>query len=144
MTLEKQLEQNLQLITTFHYIVAGLGALMGCFPILHLTIGLSFLFGDPIPESPDEPFPMRLFGLMFTLIPLLIMLSFWGYSILTAMSGYYIQQRQRRTFSIVMAAINCAFFPFGTVLGVFTILLLNKPEATELYQLAEGQPLNGS
>ena len=61
MTTEKQLEQNLQLITTFHYIVAGLGALMGCFPILHLTIGLSFLFGDPIPESPDEPFPMRLF-----------------------------------------------------------------------------------
>jgi hypothetical protein len=32
-----------------------------------------------------------------------------------------------------MAAVSCAFFPFGTVLGVLTILTLSRPEARALF-----------
>ncbi len=43
-----------------------------------------------------------------------------------------------RTFVIVIAALSCAFFPFGTVLGVFTIIILSKPEVKSLFQTQPG------
>jgi hypothetical protein len=32
-----------------------------------------------------------------------------------------------------MAAISCIFMPFGTVLGVFTIIVLLRPSVKELF-----------
>jgi hypothetical protein len=40
----------------------------------------------------------------------------------------YLNRRLHYMFCLVMAGISCAFFPFGTVLGVFTIVVLSKPE----------------
>jgi len=35
----------------------------------------------------------------------------------------------------VMAAIECIFMPFGTVLGVFTIVVLARPSVKEMFEL---------
>jgi hypothetical protein len=138
MSITEQDRQYLQLLSIFHYVVAGLTALFGCFPIFHLGLGLSMLFGGTFggamaTETTDAIF-MAVFGLMFTMIPLLIIVGFWGLATATAVSGYFIQTRQRRVFSIVVAAINCALFPFGTVLGVFTIIVLVRPSVMGLYE----------
>jgi hypothetical protein len=53
--------------------------------------------------------------------------------ILTIVSGRLISLRRRRTFSLVVAGINCASFPFGTVLGVFTFIVLARPSVRALY-----------
>ncbi|MFO7537120.1 MAG: hypothetical protein R6X32_03570 [Chloroflexota bacterium] len=134
MSITEQDHQYLQLLSIFHYVVGGITALFGCFPIFHLAIGLSMLFGGFMTADIEGVLFSTLFGLMFTLIPLLIILSFWGLAAATAVSGYFIQTRQRRIFSIVMAAINCAMFPFGTVLGVFTIIVLVRPSVISLYE----------
>jgi hypothetical protein len=134
MSITEQDHQYLQLLSIFHYVVGGITALFGCFPIFHLAIGLSMLFGGFMTADIEGVLFSTLFGLMFTLIPLLIILSFWGLAAATAVSGYFIQTRQRRILSIVMAAINCAMFPFGTVLGVFTIIVLVRPSVISLYE----------
>jgi hypothetical protein len=134
MSITEQDRQYLQLLSIFHYVVGGLTALIGCFPIFHLTIGLSMLFGGFMTADMEGVVFSTLFGLLFTLIPLLIILFFWGLAAATAVSGYFIQTRQRRIFSIVIAAINCAMFPFGTVLGVFTIIVLARPSVVALYE----------
>jgi len=36
-------------------------------------------------------------------------------------------------FCVVMAGIACMFMPFGTVLGVFTLVVLTKPVVRELF-----------
>jgi hypothetical protein len=51
-----------------------------------------------------------------------------------AIAGRCLARARHWTFCVVMAAISCAFFPFGTVLGVFTIVALAKPEAKELFE----------
>lgn len=43
------------------------------------------------------------------------------------MSAGFIKKRKNRTFSLVVAGINCLQMPFGTVLGVFTIIVLMRP-----------------
>ena len=50
------------------------------------------------------------------------------------MSARYIKKRKNKTFSIVVAAINCLQMPFGTVLGVFTIIVLMRPSVQSSYE----------
>jgi hypothetical protein len=38
-----------------------------------------------------------------------------------------------------VAALCCAFFPFGTVLGVFTILVLVRPSVKALFETQRAQ-----
>ena len=93
----------------------------------------------PAPENrasaPNELFPARLFGLMFTIIPAIIMLCGFTVSTLILIAGKRLAAYRSHTFCMVVAGIECLFMPFGTVLGVFTILTLIKPEARQLFGL---------
>src|SRR4051812_40953640 len=44
-----------------------------------------------------------------------------------------IKERKHRTFSLVMAVVNCLCIPFGTALGVFTLIILQRPSVKALY-----------
>ena len=39
-------------------------------------------------------------------------------------------------FSLVVAALDCMGFPFATVLGVFTFIVLLRDSVAELYEAA--------
>lgn len=127
---------NLKTLSIFHYVVAGVIALFACFPIIHLIIGLSFLTGA-IPEPPSQPnqpdFPIKLFGLMFTIIPLIIIIGGWALAISTFIAGRKLAKQQGYIFCLVVAGILCTFMPFGTVLGVFTIIVLMRDSVKELF-----------
>ena len=57
----------------------------------------------------------------------------WLFAVTTAWSGHCIQQRRHRLFSIAIGALNCLSIPFGTLLGVFTIMVLERASVRELY-----------
>lgn len=57
---------------------------------------------------------------------------------LTAYTGRCLSSRKHHTFCIVMAAISCLSFPIGTALGVFTIIVLQRPGVRQLFN----QPLS--
>jgi hypothetical protein len=65
--------------------------------------------------------------------PLARTLAGLGYAALVAYAGRCVSRTRHWTFVIVIAALSCAFFPFGTALGVFTILVLSKPEVKALF-----------
>lgn len=137
MTVIEQDRHYLQLLTIFHYVAAGVTALFGCVPIFHLGVGLSLLFGGAFSEAAQgtgDTVLMTLLALLFTLLPLALIVGLWGLALATAVSGYFIKTRQRRVFSIVVAAFNCIIFPIGTVLGVFTLVVLVRPSVVTLYQ----------
>ena len=137
-------EQHLQLLSIFHYVAAGLIALVACFPIIHLIIGLVFLFApEETFATPDTPQPPTLlFGLMFTIIPGMMILLGWTTAILVLLGGRCIARRKRYTFCLVVAAICCMFMPVGTILGVFSIIVLIRPSVKALFENGQfGQPL---
>jgi hypothetical protein len=127
---------NLKTLSIFYYVVAVLIALFACFPIIHLIIGLSFLTGA-IPEPPSRPnepdFPVKLFGLMFTIIPLIFIIGGWALAICAFIAGRKLVKQQSYVFCLVVAGILCTFMPFGTVLGVFTIIVLMRDSVKELF-----------
>lgn len=144
--MDKDLEQ-LKTLSIFHYVVGGLIALFACFPIIHLIIGITFLTGGfPTPPSqPNEPdFPIKMFGLMFTIIPLILILGGWTLAIFAVIAGRKLAARQSYMFCFVVAAILCAFMPFGTVLGVFTIIVLSRDSVKQLFNQSNPASFDGA
>ena len=127
--------EQIKIISIFHFVVAAIAGLFACFPIFHLLMGISMLTGSFFQgETPTGmPFPFSLFGLMFTLIPAAIILLGWAFAIGLGISGYFLLKKQHYLFCMVMAGISCVFTPFGTVLGVFTIVILTRPSVKELF-----------
>lgn len=137
--MNKDLEQ-LRLLSIFHYVVGGIIAVFACFPLIHLAIGLSFLTGNfPVPPAGEGPeFPVRMFGLMFTVIPLIFILGGWALAVLTFIAGRKLARREGYTFCLVVAGILCLFMPFGTALGVFTIVVLLRDSVKALFAGQQG------
>jgi hypothetical protein len=46
--------EYLKLLTIFHYVVAGMMALWGSFPIIHFLVGLALLFGNFEERQPTD------------------------------------------------------------------------------------------
>jgi len=77
-------------------------------------------------------------------VPSVIILSGWILAALMVRAGLKLKRRQSYTFCFVVAAIECALMPMGTILGVFTLLLLYKPEVKELFRPSPPLPALGS
>jgi hypothetical protein len=123
--------QHLDLLGVFHYVVAAITALFSLIPVIHLALGLAMVTGH-FPHRPDEPDP-AIFGWIFVVLGGVFILGGLTFSALLAYAGRCLRQRRRHTFCLVMAAISCAFMPFGTVLGVFTLIVLTRPSAKLLF-----------
>lgn len=130
-------ESHLHFLVIAHYVLGGISILFACFPLIHAFVGLSILSGvdgmhDALQNSTDGS-PPSWFGWLFFLMGLLFFLIGQTVSVSLILSGRYLKQRKHYMFSFVLACIACAFFPFGTVLGVFTILVLSRASVKELY-----------
>jgi len=129
-----QIKENIRLLSIFHYVVGGLIAVFSLFPLIYVAMGAIFVFVDfPPEEGMSDPFPAKIFGGIFGGIGLIGFILALTLSIFTIRAGKKLARYEDRTFCTVMAAILCAFMPFGTVLGIFTILTLTKPETKELF-----------
>jgi len=129
-------EEHLRLLSIFHYAVGGLAALFGCFPIIHLGLGIALVF-DPQVFGPAKKPPPAFIGWLFIVVAGTLMLAGWTLAVLIAWAGRCLQRRRHYQFCFVMACVACLFMPFGTVLGVFTILVLSRPAVKKLF----GQPV---
>jgi hypothetical protein len=124
---------HLRLLTIGHYVGAGITALFACIPLIHVTIGLIFLLNPPELQG-GEPFPAQAFGLMFALLGGAFVISGLALAACIFAAGRSLAARKRYLFCIIVAAVNCAFFPFGTVLGVLTILVLSRSTVKAMFQ----------
>ncbi len=130
--------QQLDYLSAFHYVVAAMAAVFGLFPVLHLVVGLTLLVAPDAMLADGNshtafPFPIRLFGLFFALIPGMMVLAAQTFAVTVAIAGRRLKAHSHYSYCLVMAAIACAFMPFGTVLGVFTLIVLSRPGVKTLF-----------
>jgi uncharacterized protein involved in response to NO len=132
-------EEHLRLLSIFHYVCAGITALISCFPVFHLIIGLVMVF-SPGSFDHGKSGPPAWFGGIMIAISGLIILAGWTFSALQAWTGSCLKQRKHYTFCFVMACVACTFMPFGTALGVFSIIVLSRPTVKALFKRAPLAP----
>ena len=126
--------KQLDLLSIFHYVVGGVMALFSCFPFIHVFMGLAIALGK-FGESPDPSAQTSdaIFGWIFVIMGSIFILLGWAVSICIIIAGKKLKRRRNRIFCMVVAGVECMFMPFGTVLGVFTLIALNKDSVKEAY-----------
>ena len=130
--------EHLRLLAIFHYVVAGLAALFSFFPLLYTTIGTIFIFaarhGAP---KPGEELPGEFLGWIFVVVGALLFLLGIAMAIFILIAGRCLARRRCYSFALVMACIECLFIPFGTILGIFTIIALSRESVKALFAAAQ-------
>jgi len=132
--------KHLELLAKFHYILAGITAVFSSIPLLHFIMGLLIISGKIFQES-NTPVPPPFMGWMFVIVSSVFIMFGWCMAVFVFIGGRKLKQHKNRIFCMVVAGIECMFMPLGTILGVFTIILLNKESIKDIFAQtsAEGE-----
>lgn len=131
-------DSHLDSLAIAHYVMGGIMVFFACFPLLHVALGLSVVFdvggmAESMEAQPNGGPPPLLFGWLFVGAGLAFFLLGQALSISLILSGRYLKRRKNYLFSFILGCLACACFPFGTILGVFTIIVLARPSVKEIY-----------
>ena len=132
--------EHLRLLAIFHYVAAGLAAFFSFFPLLYATIGGIFVFvsrhGTP---KPGEELPPEFVGWIFVGLGLVLFLLGIAMATCILIAGRCLCAPKGYSFALVVACIECLFIPFGTILGVFTIVALSRESVRALFSTGQSR-----
>lgn len=126
-------KDHLRLLSIFYFISAGLSGFFALFPLLYAVMGLMFLSipgklqhaaGNP----PPAVFGWALFGFGIGLTILLLV-----FAAAKLLAGLAIRKRRHRVFVLIVAGFSCLSIPYGTLLGVFSFIVLGRPSVAALF-----------
>jgi hypothetical protein len=135
-------EEHLRLLALFHYISGGVTVAFSLFfGVWIVFAAVMFAFLPPPPHGgsegaaahPPEAIPavmLAIFGFLFAMGV--------AYGILEIVSGRFISRRRRRVFSLIVALPRVLFLPYGVILTIFTLLVLERPSVKQLYRAQTG------
>lgn len=127
--------EHLRLLALFHYISGAITAGFSLFFGVWIAfMGAMFAF-MPAPAPPHGP-PLFIFAAFGVFLVLGI-----AYGVLEIISGRFISLRRRRVFTLVVAVPRLLLIPYGMILSIFTLLVLERPSVKQLYR--ESSPADG-
>jgi hypothetical protein len=122
-------KEHLRLLSIFHYVMAAMTACVAPIFTIHLGLGLLLLTGVIEPHDPDAKVGGAiLFGIGGFAMALVL-----GMAAVVAWAGRCLAKRQGYVYCLVIAALQCLNAPLGTVLGVFTIIVLMRDSVREAF-----------
>ncbi len=122
-------EKTLELLAVFHLVLGIITAIFASIPLIHLFVGIAIL-SRVVGAGAEVP---RLMGVLFVILASFIILAGWILAIMIIISGKRLKERRSYNFCLAVAFLQCLIVPLGTVLGVFTIITLNKEPVRELF-----------
>jgi hypothetical protein len=125
--------EHLRLLSLGFYIMAGMAGFFSLFSLIYIGLGGVFASGV-IPPNPNDSGSPRVVGLVFLGVGLLILLIGLALTFLTFWVGRSLKERRRRTFCLVMAGLSCLQIPWGTAIGICTILVLSRPSVKAMFE----------
>ena len=121
-------EQDLNQLATFHYVWGGISVFFACLPLIYMLVGLLLLVAPELMNDmeSDEEFPVQIMGILFAAGGLFAFILSQAIAICIILSGKFLAHRKNYMFSFIMACFICMMFPFGSILGIFTIITLSR------------------
>jgi hypothetical protein len=126
-------EEHLRLLAIFHYIVGGIGGLFSFLPLLYMLIGAAILRAPNAFIGRRGDLPPHFIGWLMIAVGGGVAFAGWIFAGMVIFAGHCLQKRLHYTFCLVVACFECLFAPFGTVLGVFTIIVMARPAVKALF-----------
>jgi hypothetical protein len=129
---------RLKILEIAYYIAGGMTIVGVSFLLLHFTICLVFglnpqFFNNPAMNSHHQtPPPPGLFLGLAGIIGAIILMG-WVFGALQIYVGRCLRARRNHLLILVIAGLECIFIPWGTALGVFTIMVMNRLSVRALF-----------
>jgi hypothetical protein len=127
--------EHLKILSICFYILAGLCMFPVLFGLIYAVMGIFFsaaMMSSDMPHRAGEP-PPELFGGIFVAFGAIFIIIFLTLGFLILKAGRNLAKKQGYTFAFVIACIICLWMPLGTVLGVFTIIVLMRDSVKALF-----------
>jgi len=123
--------EHLRILMICWYVLSALVALGGFGGAFYIFFGLMFVH-SPAAFGPGPPPPP---GMGWILVGLggAFMLFFWTCAILGFFAARGLQKRKWINICYVAAALACVQIPLGTLLGIFTFIVLARPPVRESF-----------
>jgi hypothetical protein len=127
-------ESHLNTLAICHYVYAGLVSVGGLIGLVYVAIGIFLASNMPTTgHGASGPPPAAIGGIVAALGAFVVLFA-WACAALVVYSGISLRKRQRRTLSFVVACLCCINIPFGTALGIFTLVVLSRASVKALYE----------
>jgi hypothetical protein len=126
----EQTKSHLDLLGAFHYVAAGLLMLCGGGYFL-VMFGVAAVM-QSVTEHTKDPMPPE-FLWLFGGVGIIVAASMATTAFLIGLAGWCLRERKAWIYCLIIAALSLPHAPIGTVLGVFTIIVLLRPEAKALF-----------
>lgn len=130
--------EHLKLLSVFHYVLGGVTAFFGCIPIVHVVIGVLALAGK-LDDNRGGPPPG--FGWMFVIMGGAAILFAWTLAGGMILCARNLSARRAYTLCLVTAGLECLLMPLGTILGIFTLVVLSRPTVKAAFGAAPAETL---
>jgi hypothetical protein len=126
--------EQLRILSIAYFIEAGMSALfslIGLFYVFMATFVSRAIAQAPASEQGPPP---EFFAWFMATIGIVMFAVLIVFGILKLACGLQIRKRRSRIFCMIVAGITCLGFPYGTVLGVFTFIVLARPSVQKLFE----------
>lgn len=125
--------KHLDMLAIFYYVFAGMAALGACFGLIYVVLGAVFILNPPaMPENGDMP--PEVLGWIFFGVGTVVLLLGWSFAFSVYLAGRSLHNRLRHTYCLIIAALCCLQVPLGTILGVFTFVVLMRPSVKAIFE----------
>lgn len=124
-------EDTIALLSVFHYVLGGLQYLASLLGLFYLVMGIALGSGEL--ESAKNSAPPEAVGWIFGGIGVVIIILALVMGTITIRAGKCIRKRKNRMFCLVVDTILCVFLPFGTIVGIFGLVMLTRPEIRDQF-----------
>jgi len=130
-------QEHLNLLSIAYLVSAALSACFSLLGLVYAFMGAFFAAAIArMPATPGQAPPPAFMGWLFGLIGLgmfVFVLTIGGLKFLVYRR---LKQRRSRILCMVVAGVCCLGVPYGTLLGIFTFVVLTRPSVVRLFQVS--------
>ena len=130
-------EEQLRLLSLGFMVSGGVSAFFSLIGIFYAFMGI--MMGTALSRIPQTPAnsaqtpPAAFVGWIFVVMGLVFFVFAITMAAARFRAAWCIKHRKWRVFCMVIAGIGCLEFPYGTALGIFSIIVLGRDSIVQLF-----------
>ncbi len=127
--------EHLRILSLFQYASAGVTALVGLFPLIHVALGLAMLLmPESMRGSGKDAFPREI-GFVFMGFGLAVMTAAWTLAAVQFLTARFVVSRRHYWFCVAASGLCCIFCTLSAgIVGVASLIILLRADVKELFE----------
>lgn len=124
-------QEHLKLLPLYYWVSGGFLGAYALFMVAYFVFIGAVFTSIPLEDAASEPMALGWIFIVLGVVGFLIVAVFVTLKVL---AGIWITKRKNRVGIMIAAAISCLEFPYGTLAGVLTFIVLARPSVSALFE----------